>query len=165
MPLPTSWADHLFAKLGVRYGAAFLRQWTDTDPALVKADWAEVLDGTSGDAIGYALRNLPDRPMNATQFRDLCRRAPVAATQALPAPDVKADPSRLAEILGRLHEPATERMTPAERCAKAILTIAAGRGGVVTVPQRQQLVAMGWSEEGGAWVRRRPLGMHEDAAA
>ena len=58
MPLPELWVDHLFAKLSVRWGAAFMRQWPDTDPALVKADWSEVLDGCGGDSIAYALRYL-----------------------------------------------------------------------------------------------------------
>ena len=49
MALPSSWVDHLFARLTVRYGAAFLRQWPDTDLAVVKADWADVLDGVRGE--------------------------------------------------------------------------------------------------------------------
>ena len=48
MALPSSCVDHLFARLTVRYGAAFLRQWPDTDLAVVKADWADVLDGVRG---------------------------------------------------------------------------------------------------------------------
>lgn len=162
MPLPTSWVDHLFAKLGIRWGDAFLRQWKDADPQLVKADWAEVLDGTSGDAISYAMRNLPDRPMVATQFRDLCRRAPVPAVPALAAPEIVPNPGRVAEIMRRMNHRAGPPMTPAERCAAAILAIAKGRNGQVTVPQRQQLLAMGWTDESGAWVRQRPLGDSEE---
>lgn len=91
MPLPARWVDHLFAKLTVRYGSAFQRQWPDADIEFVKADWADVLDGTSAESIAYALQYLPtERAPNAMQFRDLCRRAP-ARTPALPPPDVRAD--------------------------------------------------------------------------
>jgi hypothetical protein len=65
MPLQASWVDNLFARLTVRYGAAFLRQWPDADLAVVKADWADVLDGCRGESIGYALRYLPNTPPNA----------------------------------------------------------------------------------------------------
>lgn len=107
MPLPASWVDHLFAKLTVRYGAAFLRQWpADVDVSLVKADWAEVLDGFDGfpDGIAYALRNLdPQRPPNALQFRDLCRQCrsdPPSLSIADDRPS--ADPQRVREIICRL---------------------------------------------------------------
>ena len=144
MPLPASWVDHLIAKLSVRYGAAFMRQWPDTDPALVKADWAEVLDGVRGDSISYALRFLPVNPPNAIQFRDVCRRAPADASTALPAPYVKADPSRVAAIMGRLRRADAE---PAgDRCARNILRIVAERGGRISLAQRDQLAAMGWTD-------------------
>ena len=77
MALSALWVDRLFDRLVLRYGTAFLRQYGDIEPAAVKADWADVLDGTSAEAIGYALRYLPaERPPNAMQFRDQCRRAP-----------------------------------------------------------------------------------------
>mgnify|MGYP002144839642 CR=1 FL=1 len=95
MPLPSAWLDHLFGRLSVRYGAAFTRQWPDVEIAAVKADWGDVLDGTSGDAISYALRYLPATPCNAMQFRDLCRRAPVATQPALTDGSAKADPARV----------------------------------------------------------------------
>ena len=55
MALQSSWVDALFARLALRYGAAFLRQWPDVDVVVLKPDWAEVLDGVSGHAIAYAL--------------------------------------------------------------------------------------------------------------
>ena len=33
MSLPAAWVDQLFARLATRYGAAFMRQWPDADPA------------------------------------------------------------------------------------------------------------------------------------
>lgn len=96
MPLPARWVDHLFAKLTVRYGSAFMRQWPGADIEFVKSDWADVLDGTSAESIAYALQYLPsERPPNAMQFRDLCRRAP-AGKPALPPPSVRADDSVVA---------------------------------------------------------------------
>ena len=100
--LPSRWVDELFERLGVRYGAAFMRQWPDADPAAVKADWANVLSGFGAhpDAIAYALENLPERPVNALQFRELCRRAPAPNAPRLPAP--KADRSVAAAALAKL---------------------------------------------------------------
>lgn len=118
MALPASWVDHLFAKLAVRYGAAFMRQWPDTDPVLVKADWAEVLDGTKGESITYALANLPDKPPHVLAFRDLCRRAPSPA--ALPAPVEPADPQRVKAALERMQSPVVKRASLAQECIDGI---------------------------------------------
>lgn len=109
--LHASWVDRIFAKLTVRYGQAFMRQYSDLDPALVKADWAEVLAGFDGqpDALKYAIENLPDAPPNATQFRAIARRAP-STVLALPAPRGDKPPpevrKRLAELLQRMRAPA-----------------------------------------------------------
>lgn len=72
MPASSVWIDALFARLSARYGVAFQRQYSEIDPAAVKADWANTLDRMSADAIRAALENLPDRPPNAGQFRRLC---------------------------------------------------------------------------------------------
>lgn len=101
MSLPAAWVDHLFAKLGTRYGVAFTRQYADADPAMVKADWAEVLSGLSGDSIAYGLQHIPvDRPPNATQFRALCIAKPASDQPRLEAP--KASPDRVRAALDRL---------------------------------------------------------------
>jgi hypothetical protein len=97
--LPSDWVDGIFGKLAVRYGAAFTRQWDGIDPALVKADWAEVLSGFTADDIAYALAHLPsDRAPNSSQFRDICRLAPRNGFASLPAP--RERPS--AAVVGRL---------------------------------------------------------------
>lgn len=98
MGLPASWVDNLFARLGVRYGDSFTRQWQDADPAAVKRDWAEVLAGFEQhpDSIAYALENLPDRPPNAQQFRAICRNAPPPVVKQLPAPKADASVARAA---------------------------------------------------------------------
>lgn len=85
MRLHSTWVDHIFAKLTVRYGAAFMRQWpADIDVVMLKADWAEVLGGfaKNPDAFTYALENLPDTPVNALAFRAIARRGPPPATDA-----------------------------------------------------------------------------------
>ena len=113
MPLPDAWIDRLFAKLTVRYGEAFMRQYHDMDIELVKADWAEVLDGFQylDGSIMYALRYLPsERPPSALQFRDICRRAPDIPKPALTAPA----PSR--DDISRFHASIAElKAVPSER--------------------------------------------------
>lgn len=140
MSLPTSWVDSLFGRLSLRYGNAFLRQWQDASIDAVKADWADVLDGVSGEAIGYALRYLPEAPPNAIKFRDQCRRMPAPAAIALPPPDVKPDPERLAAALAGLkREPAGG--SPAQECADRIMFLVGDRGRMSSA-QRHQMVAM-----------------------
>ena len=92
----------------LRYGEAFMRQYGDASPDLVKSDWADVLDGFDRcpEAIAYALRYLPaEKPPNALQFRELCRRAPVSEAPALAAPRQPMPESvraKLAALTGRL---------------------------------------------------------------
>jgi len=105
MPFPSVWVDRLFAKLRVRYGAAFERQYGDVDPALVKADWAEVLDGFEkiDGAIAYGLKYLPtDKPPTALQFRNICRACPAPEVPRLEAP--QASPERAREALQRIKQ-------------------------------------------------------------
>lgn len=99
MSLPALWVDRLFAKLAVRYGVAFTRQYEGLDIAAVKEDWADVLAGFDGESIAYALRYLPaEKPPTAMQFRDLCRRAPRREDPALPAPKTEPSPEVMAKV-------------------------------------------------------------------
>ena len=85
--LPASWVESLFARLTIRYGAAFMRQYADLNIDAVKADWSDVLGGfaTQPQALAAGLGRLPaDRPINAMQFRDLCREAMRDDRQAAP---------------------------------------------------------------------------------
>lgn len=140
MALPSAWCDHLFAKLSLRWGAAFLRQWPDTDIEAVKDDWADVLDGCTGHSLSYALRYLPAAPCNALQFRDLCRRAPAQALPALTDDGVRADPDRVRALVAGVERRASQ-LSPAQRCAEAILASARGRGRM-SPAQRAQIEAM-----------------------
>lgn len=129
MPLPSDWVDHLVAKLSVRYGAAFMRQWADASPVLVKTDWAEVLDGFERhpQALTYALANLPDTPVNAIQFRAIARRAPNPAAASLPEPP--ADPARVgAAVQAMLATKATLiAKSPAQECIDNIERLCNGK--------------------------------------
>lgn len=98
MSLPAPWVERIFAKLAVRYGEAFMRQYGGLDVAAVKADWAEELDGFDGESLAYGLRFLPsDRPPNVLQFRDQCRRAP-PKQQAISYDHKPADPAVAAKV-------------------------------------------------------------------
>jgi hypothetical protein len=102
MSLPLAWVDALFARLSVRYGAAFMRQYADLEIGAVKADWSDVLGGFAGqpEAIRYALDNLPaDKPPTAGQFRLLCNSAPVPEVKAIAHDAPPADPERVAELV------------------------------------------------------------------
>lgn len=133
MTLPHRWVEHLFAKLSLRYGGAFLRQYGDADPALVHADWAEVLDGLSGEAIGYALRYLPsERPPNAMQFRDACLLAPGRpAVPQLAAPRT-APPECVLDLGARMR---ARPRSAAQGCLDNIARAVRARGGRATDAQ------------------------------
>lgn len=141
MALQARWVDGLFGRLVLRYGAAFLRQWPDAEIDAVKADWADVLDGTPGDGIAYALRNLPGAPLNALQFRALCRAAPRPDVPALPGPELRADPARVRALVAGARVVAVDGLPPAQRCAAGILARARAAGGV-THAQRHMLRTM-----------------------
>lgn len=158
MPIPASWVEQLHARLQVRYGVAFARQYEDLDPELVKSDWADVLDGFDRASIAYALRFLPaERPPTALQFRDQCRRAPRGdAVASLPPPADRADPERVRALLATLRIPSEDRrlMSPAEWCARNIRRLAAERGSM-SPAQKAQLEACEriCGDTSGRWVR------------
>jgi hypothetical protein len=144
MSMPDVWLNRLFDRLVLRYGESFLRQYGDLNPAAVKADWADVLDGFKAESIRWALQYLPaDRPPNAMQFRDLCRRSPSGdAVEKLPAP--KPDPDRVRRMLQPLIASMACRNgdeTPAQRCMSSISSIVAQRG-YMSAAQRHQVQAI-----------------------
>ena len=112
MQLPDDWVDALFARLSVRYGAAWLRQWDGVDIGAVKQDWARELGGASSGAIKHALDCLPiDKPPTVGQFAALCRNAPQYAPPALPAP--KLSPERSAALSAKLRDLRNKLTRPA----------------------------------------------------
>lgn len=93
--------DAIFAKLAVRYGAVWLRQWDGLDMNLVKSDWGSELSGFDGnlEPLRYALRNLPERCPNVGQFRALANSCQLPEFKQLPAP--KADERVVAEQIAK----------------------------------------------------------------
>lgn len=133
MPLPQSWVEALFERLAVRYGTAFLRQYGDLDPAAVKADWAEALGGIRGDAIAYALQQLPvERPPNAMQFRDLARRAPAPTVPQLPRQRTEP-PAGVRDLAARMR---ARPRNAAQECIDNIARAVSARGSRATDAQR-----------------------------
>ncbi len=104
--LSSSWVDSLFARLQVRYGAAWNRMWEGVDIAAVKTDWATELAGYANrpEAIKHGLEHLPvDFPPNVKQFAALCRNAPEPLPPMLPLPPVsEADKQRVKEMLTKV---------------------------------------------------------------
>lgn len=92
MNLPPQWIDKIFSRLQGIYGTQFTSKFSRVDSGVdvgllnAKDVWAEELGGFGdhGEAIGYALKNLPaDFCPNAIEFRELCRRAPRKEAPAL----------------------------------------------------------------------------------
>lgn len=95
--------DELFAKLVVRYGSEWFRQWQGVDEELVKQDWMDQLGGLSMRAIRYGIENLPtSKPPTVGQFKALCLNVPPPPVKALPAP--KPDRRRLREEFAKLRD-------------------------------------------------------------
>ena len=102
--LPEKWVERIFARLLVRYGAAWLRMWEGVDEQAVKADWAQQLAGYSANphALEHGLNHLPlDKPPTVAQFAQLCRGAPISAVPLLRGPT--ANPSKRAEVMSRVN--------------------------------------------------------------
>lgn len=154
MALPSEWIERLFTRLELAYGHRFLSQWPGIDPAVVKADWAEKLDGFENhrEALQFALANLPaDNPVNAMQFRDLARRAPDKPVKALPAPP--PDKSKAAEALAMARAAFSrkgDRLDTLRELAESDARDGTYRGRPVTLAQRQ--------------TYRQALGMNREAA-
>ena len=93
MALPTAAIDRLFDRLAMSYGTEFTNKWGTLSSADVKSHWAHEL-GIFVDnlqAIGWALKNLPDRCPNLIEFKSLVKQAPRPTTIALDAPKASAD--------------------------------------------------------------------------
>lgn len=101
--LPSHWIDSLFARLQVRYGAAWTRMWEGINLDAVKDDWATELAGfvSRPEALQHGLNHLPtDFPPNVKQFSALCRNAPGKPFVALPRPAVSdAEKQKAREIV------------------------------------------------------------------
>jgi hypothetical protein len=145
MPQPATsspWVDRLFARIGVRYGAQWLRMWDGIDFEAVKQDWANELGpifGRNPHAIAYGMEHLPEYPPTADKFRAICLGAP-SAQQALPAPTAKADPRRVAETMAAIVKP--DGFDPGRQCADNLRARRDRAGGRLEFAQREQLAAL-----------------------
>lgn len=143
MSLPSGWIDSIFARLSVRYGAAWARMYEGLDVSAVKADWAQELACYASDPepIKYALEHLPtDWPPTVGQFKALCINKPLPEVKRLSPPEAKKESIERAKQLGikteakrgtswaealRKRELACERLTSAQR---AMWRAALGQG-------------------------------------
>jgi len=80
--------DILFAKLQIRYGRDFLYKYDGIDIELVKEDWAIELSCFENwpDALKYGINNLPIRPPNVIEFKNICLKSPAQVRPELPPP-------------------------------------------------------------------------------
>ena len=106
-PNMATFIDWLFDRLHTTYGAPWKRQFDGLPESSVKSQWGYELAWTFGkkEVIRFALENLPERPPNGIEFRNLCRKAPV--TKAPDEADFTkpAHPSVIAAVLAQ-HAPA-----------------------------------------------------------
>lgn len=174
MPLHASLVERLFARLTVRYGSAFTRQYADLDIDAVKADWADVLEGFDRAALAYAVQYLPASPPNAIAFREICRRAPEPEQARIAGPTVRPDPARVRQLIASVTDAKRDNLTPAERVAERLRQIEAANGGVLSVAQRHMLdacerhcapLALGADQFEPVPLHVWPPGMQADATA
>ena len=138
--------DVIFAKLAVRYGATWLRQWEGVDMNLVKSDWGSELSGFARnlEPLRYALRNLPERCPNVGQFRAIANCCPAPAVALLEAP--AANPVKVAQAmaqLGGVAKAMTAQQQDPRAWAKRILERVAAGERVGRYARESAEVAMG----------------------
>lgn len=102
--LPDAWVERLFDHMAALYGSKFADLWRSTDPAKVRAMWADKLAGFADkpQAIKAALDALDERPFPPTlpEFIALCRDAAKrigTAVPALPHKLTRGDHERIAQ--------------------------------------------------------------------
>jgi hypothetical protein len=92
MSLPIEWVEKIFSRLQGVYGNSFTAKYStgihdgvDSGIENAKRTWCDELAGfkTWPEAIGYALKHLPEKAPNAIEFREVCRRAPKEQKPAL----------------------------------------------------------------------------------
>lgn len=113
MPMQLDWVEAIFGRLALAYGGRFMAQYEGLQPEHVKTAWSTELDGITSRGIAHALKNLPgDFPVNAMQFRKLCREAHTPdARPALPAPAGQVTPADV-ERLARAVAPMRNQRDP-----------------------------------------------------
>jgi hypothetical protein len=87
MTISIAAVERLFDRLSMTYGSEFKNKWNGIPLTEVKSAWAHELGMFSDNlnAIGWALKNLPDRCPNLIEFKSLCKQAPRPTTNVLEA--------------------------------------------------------------------------------
>lgn len=141
--------------------------WAGVDAELVRADWAQVLDGVSAEGIAYALEHLPEEfPPTSAYFRKLCAQRPTVAPVALPPPRGECD---MGDAIRQRIEAAAKRanpgrLTPAQCVLRNILASVNGhQGGQWHTAQRDQVQRM--HELGLVDASEHGFVRHQEAAA
>jgi hypothetical protein len=143
MSMPRAWVSEIHRRLAVRYGHAFWAQWRDLDADDVVSDWCDTLDGVTARMVKHALSVLPERAMNASQFRWMCLQAPaerehetIAYTPAPQTPEQRAVIGIAAAAL------AARPLSPGRYCLESLRTWEARNGERLNQAQREQLAAL-----------------------
>lgn len=109
MSLSIKVIDRLFERLGATYGASWSKMWADVPLVDVKTTWAHELSGfaTHLQDLAWALENLPERPPNVIEFRNLCRKAP--RIEPLKIEHTSTMPERVNQELSKLRTMIAEK--------------------------------------------------------
>ena len=103
--LPLKAVDRLFERLALTYGTQWDRVWEGRKIQDVKTVWADGLSGYASEGglkcVAWALDNLPDRPPNLVQFRNLCFIAPRETVFEIPPPP--ANKEFVASVLAKVN--------------------------------------------------------------
>lgn len=108
--IPEKWALKILSVLQVKYGQSFTKKYDGCcDQDWVVADWAATI-GTGdqkvdGEAIQFALQNLPEWPPNSISFQNLCRQytRPIQYVAFIPPLD-RNQASKSAEMVALAQE-------------------------------------------------------------
>lgn len=89
MALPVEYVERIHKRLAIRFGSRWSGMWAGIPQDELVQDWAEQLSRVTVERIKFALENLPaEFPPNASEFRAIANRMPVAAPLALTGPPV-----------------------------------------------------------------------------
>jgi hypothetical protein len=121
--------DRLFERLSMTYGIAWDNSIGSAPLNEIKTFWMNQLSGfmqskESMMAISWALNNLPERPPNLIQFKNLCYQAPAVEKPQLPSPP--ADPERVKQELAKLGAMNKPKSDPKDWARKILGDYAAG---------------------------------------
>ena len=144
MSMQRSWVEEIHKRLTVRYGKAFPAQWKGIAHEDVVSDWCDTLDGVTARMIRHALGALPEKAMNASQFRWICLSAPAEGDhQAItytPAPQTHEQRDLLRVAAEALV--AAKPLSPGRYCLERLRTWEQRNGDRLNQAQREQLAAL-----------------------